>query len=72
MICEMSDKLRANLREVYKISYPWEGMGNACHPTGKRIIFSLFFQFFKSQDDTCNKLIDEMSDALRLSLWEEV
>ena len=23
MICEMSDKLRANLREVYKISYRW-------------------------------------------------
>ena len=28
MICEMSDKLRASLKEVYKISDPWEGMGD--------------------------------------------
>ena len=28
MICEMSDKLRASLKEVYKIPDPWEGMGD--------------------------------------------
>ena len=37
MICEMSDKLRASLKEVYKISDPWEGMGDAFLPTGKRV-----------------------------------
>ncbi|CAH3133676.1 unnamed protein product [Porites lobata] len=63
MICEMSDKLRASLKEVYKISDPWEGMGDTFLPTGKR--------FNKCHDDTC-KLIGEMSDDLRVSLRKEV
>ena len=37
MICEMSDKLRASLKEVYKISDPWEGVGDTFLPTGERV-----------------------------------
>ena len=72
----MSDKLRASLKEVYK--YPihgkeWETLVfQKAKEWHDFVIFSLFFQINKSHDDTCNKLIVEMSDDLRLSLREEV
>ena len=77
MICEMSDKLRAILKEVYTKLYAISLVKECeklmtCWQKGNMLFRFCYTQSSKCHDEMISQGISEMSDELRVTFREEV